>query len=532
MSTTLTTPGYGWAGAGVFQKGKGKTLAIPMNVHAANRAKLAGILRSQGFAEGIILLKGGDEQCQYDSDTELVFRQDSWFQYLFGVKEPGMYGAVNIASGNACIFIPRLTPEYEIWCGKIHSPEAFKTSYAVDEICYADEVAKWVSSSIGGGKLHLMDGVNSDSGLRAVPANFEGDTIFHTQGRVELAKLHHALSTARVTKSVAEIEVMRYCAWVASNAHVEVMRMACEGQAEYELEAKFAYEIYAKGGCRKCAYTAICACGPSGAVLHYGHAGAPNDRLLQPGDMCLLDMGAEYHGYVSDITCSYPLSTTFTADQRAIYEGVLNAQRAVASMMGPGVGWPACHSAAEVCILQALLDVGILREGSSIDEMMDLHLGAVFMPHGLGHLIGCDTHDVGGYLEGTPERSTHPGLSKLRTSRNMEVGMVMTSEPGCYFIDALLDDALANAVFAPFIDNTVLQRFRGFGGVRLEDVVMITEAGCENLTTCPRTIAEVESVRQGGQWPPVSDTAPELYRNWMKLDKATGKMVPDKVARG
>ena len=107
------------------------------------------------------------------------------------------------------------------------------------------------------------------------------------------------------------------------------MRSARPGVMEYELEAQFLYEIYKSGGCRRSAYTSICACGPNAAVLHYGHAAAANDRFSTPGDMALLDMGAEYHGYVSDITCSFPLSGSFTADQRGVYEGVLAAQRVV-----------------------------------------------------------------------------------------------------------------------------------------------------------------------------------------------------------
>ena len=116
----------------------------------------------------------GDEQFQYDSDTEPLFRQDSWFQYLFGVKEPGMLGAIDIASGKCCLFIPKLSAEYEIWCGKIHSPDSFKASYAVDEVAFTDDVSSWLNARLGNGsrffgaKLHLMDGVNSDSGMRAV----------------------------------------------------------------------------------------------------------------------------------------------------------------------------------------------------------------------------------------------------------------------------------------------------------------------------------------------------------------------------
>lgn len=186
------------------------------------------------------------------------------------------------------------------------------------------------------------------------------------------------------------------------------------------------------------------------------------------------------------------------------------------AMIRPGVAWTDCHKAAEREILIALHEHQILINGS-IDEYAAAGVGAIFFPHGLGHLIGCDTHDVGGYIEGTPERSQLPGLKKLRTARVLEPGMVLTNEPGCYFIDALLDTAMNNPETSKYLNVEILQRFRGTGGVRLEDVVVVTEEGVENLTTCPRTVEEVESVLAGGEWPPLVDSAPELKRVWKRL---------------
>lgn len=228
-------------------------------------------------------------------------------------------------------------------------------------------------------------------------------------------------------------------------------------------------------------------------------------------------MGAEYHGYVSDITCSFPVSGKFTEDQKIIYEGVLNAQKAVFAHMNAGTTWTDCHSYAEKEILKALMQVGILHN-ESLEFFQENLFGPIFFPHGLGHLIGCDTHDVGGYIPGTPARSTRPGLSKLRTARVLEAGMVLTNEPGCYFISFLMDKALEDPTKAPYINKEVLDRFRGFGGVRLEDVVLVTANGAESLSTCPRTVEEIESVIAGGAWPPAHDAAPELKRRWTKFD--------------
>jgi Xaa-Pro dipeptidase len=180
---------------------------------------------------------------------------------------------------------------------------------------FVDDIEHWVLKSLSAevhekhaesyAKVHTLKGLNSDSG-KEVHQSFP---FLHLEGGAPFDShvLHHALSTSRVTKSEEELVVMRYAALVASNAHVAVMRCAAPGLMEFELEARFLYEIYKNGGCRRAAYTSICACGPNAAVLHYGHAGAPNDRQLLATDIALLDMGAEYHGYVSDITCSVSL---------------------------------------------------------------------------------------------------------------------------------------------------------------------------------------------------------------------------------
>ena len=552
-----TTVGYGWAKPGVFQVGRGKTLQVPMEVHASSRAKVVQLLSGEPYraTRGVLLVRGGEEQGVYDTDGEPLFRQDSWFNYLFGVKEAGVFGAIDLSTGQATLFIPQLPPEYRIWCGAIHPPQIFAASYAIESVLYTSALVSWLAERVETqgpeAKVYVLHGRNSDSGkypesaLRDLEREEDNAALLKALPvEASPALFFHALSTARVTKSDSEIEVMRYAAWVASEAHVAVMRMARPGMVEYELEAKFLYEIYAHGGCRRCAYTSICACGPNGAVLHYGHAGAPNDRPLEPGDMALLDMGAEYHGYVSDITCSFPISGTFTPDQRAVYQGVLNAQRAVLAHMQPGAAWPDCHRLAEREILAALVGLGLLKspiplaesgpagaaaksagDALLVEELAKAGLGAVFFPHGLGHLIGCDTHDVGGYLDGTPARLPGPGLSKLRTARLLEAGMVLTNEPGCYFIDALLDAALADPAQSRYIDPVVLARLRGFGGVRLEDVVLVRAQGPpDNLTTCPRTIEEVEEVLRGGAWPPAVDAAPWLCRRWTRLAEGGAAM--------
>ena len=406
------------------------TYRVPMALHALNRARLCEALAAAGRS-GVVLLAGGDQETRYDTDHEPVFRQESYFQWLFGVAEPGFYGAVDLADGTATLFAPDLRSEaYEIFCGVAPRREEIVERYAVDACHFVDDLGDWVRGALGDddddargdARLHLLHGLNSDSGNYAAPATFAGDGAF--EGRRDAASLFPIIANLRSLKTAAEVEVMRYVNWVSSMAHAEVMRAARPGMMEYQLESLFMHHTYTHGGCRHVAYTCICACGPNPAVLHYGHAGAPNARLLEAGDQALLDMGAEYHCYAADITCSFPVSDDYSADQRLVHDAVLAAQVAVIAALEPGAAWPDMHRLAEREILSALKAGGLLV--GDVDAMVDADLGATFMPHGLGHLIGLDTHDVGGYLAKSPPRPTRPGLAKLRTARVVEANMVLT----------------------------------------------------------------------------------------------------------
>uniref|UniRef100_A0A2I3MJD1 Xaa-Pro dipeptidase n=1 Tax=Papio anubis TaxID=9555 RepID=A0A2I3MJD1_PAPAN len=415
--------------------------------------------------------------------------RESFFHWAFGVTEPGCYGVIDVDTGRSTLFVPRLPASHATWMGKIHSKEHFKEKYAVDDVQYADEIASVLTSQKPSVLLTLR-GVNTDSGSICREASFDGISKFEVNNTI----LHPEIVECRVFKTDMELEVLRYTNKISSEAHREVMKAVKVGMKEYELESLFEHYCYSRGGMRHSSYTCICGSGENSAVLHYGHAGAPNDRTIQNGDMCLFDMGGEYYCFASDITCSFPANGKFTADQKAVYEAVLRSCRAVMGAMKPGVWWPDMHRLADRIHLEELAHMGILS--GSVDAMVQAHLGAVFMPHGLGHFLGIDVHDVGGYPEGT-ERIDEPGLRSLRTARYLQPGMVLTVEPGIYFIDHLLDEALADPARACFFNREVLQRFRGFGGVRIEEDVVVTDSGMELLTCVPRTVEEIEACMAG-----------------------------------
>mmetsp|Transcript_19293 Transcript_19293/g.31579 ORF Transcript_19293/g.31579 Transcript_19293/m.31579 type:complete len:493 (-) Transcript_19293:366-1844(-) len=469
-----------------------ETLRVPMSLHAENRSRLLAKFHGPDVPKrAFIFLEGGKHLEAYDTDTEPLFQQESFFQWAFGVCEPGFFGAINTDTGVTTLFVPRLPESYAVWLGKIQPPESFKEKYAVDEVRYVDELDSFFSTEKDVSLLYVLHGLNTDSGNYSKPASFPGIE----KCRVDNGRLYPIITECRVIKSAQELQVLRYANQIASRSHMEVMRRVRPDMKEYQLESLFLHESYSNGGCRHSSYPCICATGENAAVLHYGHAAAPNDRTLLKGDMCLFDMGAKYHGYCSDVTTSFPVDGVFTADQRIIYNAVWRAVIEVEKTMAPGVWWVDMHRLAESCILDELRTHGILHNGT-VAEMQSAHVGAVFFPHGLGHFLGLDTHDVGGYPKGV-SRMEEPGVKSLRTARHLEAGMLITVEPGCYFIDCLLDAALANEKQAKFINKDVLLRFRGFGGVRIEDDVTVTQSGCEVLTIVPRTIEEIEAHMAG-----------------------------------
>jgi Xaa-Pro dipeptidase len=478
------------------------------DVFVANRVKLMRSLERNA----VVYLTGGVSAERNDTDHEPIFRQESYFLWLTGVVEPDC--AVIISSAGTTLLIPKLPPTYATIMGKILTPDEWKHKYQVDDVRYIDDAEALLSNCLendASSKLLLMHGLNSDSGnLYPPPSLFGNDCLVSASDTTTLFAI---LAECRVVKSQAELLLLQHVSEITSFAHVYTMRNTRPEMMEYQCESLFRHYCYYNYGSRLTGYTPICGCGPSASVLHYGHAGEPNNRQISPGDMLLMDMGAEYHGYGSDVTCSYPASGGFTPKQAGIYAAVLNAQRAVFSRVRPGVSWVDCHRAAEAAMLEQLSEIGIvLLRDKTISELVEMRLGAVFMPHGLGHFIGIDTHDVGGYLPGHPERIAEPGLKSLRTSRILQENMVLTNEPGCYFIDWLMDEALASPIHSPYLNAELLETYRGFGGVRLEDVFCVTSDGFVNYTLCPRTMPEVEHCMAGGKWPPMTDAAPELGR--------------------
>lgn len=414
--------------------------------------------------------------------------------------------------------------------GPLKTPAQIAEQYGCDECKWTHEMAAYLAArkeAAGGAvtALQCMEGVQTDSGaaepMVTVPTS---GTATPAPAINASPRLFEAVIECRAHKTSKEIALLRHNIRVSSDGHLCMMREAKPDMFEFQLEAIFKFWSQFVGGTRQQAYTYICGSGSNAAVLHYGHAGAPNSKQMKDGETVLCDCGNELECYASDITTTFPVGGKFSDDQKVVYSAVLDALVSVEKEMKEGCKWIDMQSLAYTRILTGLKAAGLLT--GEVDDMMKANLGAVFMPHGLGHFLGIDTHDCGGYpdwkvgrvtrdaalgkeapadkndalpeeYECTP-RSPLSGYKSVRTARILAASNVITVEPGCYFIDPLLDAALASPTQGKFIVKDVLEsRFRGTGGVRLEDNVLITKDGIENFVKVPRTVDDVEKACRG-----------------------------------
>mmetsp|Transcript_38108 Transcript_38108/g.98782 ORF Transcript_38108/g.98782 Transcript_38108/m.98782 type:complete len:532 (-) Transcript_38108:108-1703(-) len=485
-------------GEAFFSMGEG-THRVPMSMHAENRARLCERLRKRHEigAAAVVFLQGGADQPVYDTDTNWAFKQESNFQYLFGVKEPGCLGALRVRDGRAVLLVPEMPEAYQAVCGPRKPPAWFHRAYAVDEVMYVHE-AKQALEGLSAGELLIFQGdANRDSGNKLPEPELLEEASFKI-GREASQIFWDEMNECRLVKSPKELEVLQYVNDVSSHAHVAAMRTSRPMQREHLAEATFRYQSMLRG-CFRTGYDCICGSGRRNAILHYGHPAEPNSELVAQGSMRLLDMGAEYHCYTSDVTCSYPVSGTFNEAQRAVYGAVWAATLAVEMSIKPGVNYKDMHRLSQRTLLEKMKEAGLFL--GDVDAMVSAGLMSYFMPHGLGHNLGLDVHDVGGYAPGVFRKDDPSIKENLRLGRDLKEGMVLTVEPGFYFIDYLVESVVEDDKLSAFVNHERLKEiWTHCGGVRIEDDVVITSDGCRVLTVVPREISEVEAVMAGQEW--------------------------------
>lgn len=440
--------------------------------------------------EGLIFLPGNEESAMNYRDNTYHFRQDSSFLYFFGINKPGFSGICDVDSGTDTIYGNDFGIDDIIWMGEQPKVKKLAAMVAVESTGTTEELGSVMKSAVKSGrKIHILP-------------PYRGDQVISLAGLLDVSykevqkfvseKLIQAVVKLRAVKDQFEISEIEKALEIAGIMHTTAMRMAFPGN--YERDLVGAIEGIALSHGNPVSFPVILSM--DGQTLHNHYHG----NELVEGRMVVCDAGTETElGYASDITRTFPVGGKFSTIQKDIYNIVLSANTQTIDASVPGVTYRDVHLMAATIIAEGLKDLGIMK--GDMEEAVTAGAHALFFPHGLGHMMGLDVHDMEGlgednvgYTE-TLKRSDQFGLAYLRMARELEPGFVLTNEPGCYFIPALIEQWKKEKKFEQFINYAALDSYIDFGGIRVEDDVLITESGNRVLgTPIPKTVEEVEEV--------------------------------------
>ncbi|KAI0190253.1 putative Xaa-Pro aminopeptidase pepP [Xylaria flabelliformis] len=472
-TTSRTKPVATMADIDVETVLKGK---YPAKAHAK---RVVEYIRSKiPDATGVLFLEGRTDHLLEDCDEPVPFRQRRPFMYLTGVDKADCAFIYDIETSKSTLFIPPVDPEGVIWTGLPLSAEEALAKYDVDTVLPTTELNP---------QLARLGGANSKATVFAIAERVSDSVTFLEFGNKDFSVLAEAIDECRVVKDDYEIALIKKANDISSAAHKAVLESVRKARNEYELEGVFIGNC-TRQGAKKQAYPSIVASGRSAATLHYVH----NDKELAGKDLLLLDAGSEWDTYASDITRTFPISGRFTEQSRAIYEIVLQMQNDCIKMLKEGVWWDDVHVRAHEIAIDGLLSLGILKGDRK--EILEARTSTAFLPHGLGHYLGMDTHDTGGH----PNYSDpDPMFRYLRVRRNLPAGSVVTVEPGIYFCEFIIRPYLKDPKHSKYIDEKVLGNYWDVGGVRIEDNIVITKDGSINLTSAIKDPDELEKIILG-----------------------------------
>lgn len=432
------------------------------SIYAARRANLM-----TAMGKGVALFPGSAEQAfNYKSNT-YPFRQDSTFLYYFGFSQPGLSGIIDADSGKSILVGDDADIEDVVWMGPQPAMSERIQQIGADAHISAASLQGWLA----GKSTHYLP-------------PYHADRIFYLAGLLNKTtdeiKSGHSMELVRAVikqrshKAPEEIDQMEEALYITAAIHTQIRKSVAPGK--YEAQIRGIAEGVAFANQARLAYQAICTI--QGQTLHN------NDyhRLLKEGDMLLCDIGAEnIMGYAGDITRSYPVSPAFSSMQAEIYDLVLKAEMKSIEAVKTGVRYLDIHLGAARIIAEGLKQIGLMK--GDVDEAVAAGAHALFFPHGLGHMIGLDVHDLENLGENyvgyddTVQRSQQFGTAYLRMARALEPGFVITVEPGIYFIPELIDMWQQEGKYKDFICYDKLEPYRNFTGIRIEDNVLVTTDG-------------------------------------------------------
>lgn len=461
-----------------------------------------------GATKGLIYLVGQQTVNWEDSDQERVLRQRRYFYYLSGVDEADCYVTYEIQTDRLAVYIPNFDLHRAIWNGPTVTKDEARARYDVDEVFYfaslRGNLMRWVGEhNSPSSPVYVLH----DSQKPSLPSPF-GDQL-----KYDAEQLQHAMDAARGVKDDYEIQLIRQANFISGDAHRKVLENIRHMTNEAEIEGLF-LDVCVSHDAKNQAYSIIAGSGENAAVLHY----IRNNEPLTGRQLMCLDAGAEWNCYASDVTRTFPLTGRWPSSHaRDIYRLVEQMQEECISRIKPGVRFLDLHVLAHHIAIEGLQRLGILRNGTA-EELRESGASKVFFPHGLGHHVGLEVHDVSGrqltalaqdQAQDQDQTSVYESvLASPMPSRSpctlsapvLEEGMVVTVEPGIYFSRLALNNAQQQqqqSTLAKYINFDVARTYLPVGGVRIEDDILVTAKGYENLTTAPKGDAMLKIIGCG-----------------------------------
>jgi Xaa-Pro aminopeptidase len=454
-------------------------------IYINRRLKLKSII-----SEGIILFLGNDEEPYNYKANTYHFRQDSTFSYFFGLTDPGINAIIDIDENKEILFGDNIDFEDVIWMGNLPTIQERALKVGIYECLSSDKLGNYLKGAIAKGrKVNFLPPYRASSNLKI--QNLLNLSYLEAEKNASVP-LIKAVIELRSIKEKCEIDEIERMIEVAYNMHTSAMIIAKPGVLEREIAGKIEGIAISSGN--GVSFPVILSM--NGEILH-NHS---HHQVLQKGRLLVVDAGSESELlYASDITRTIPIGGKFDARQKDIYNIVLAANVNTIEKSGPNTYYKDIHMQAAKIIASGLIDLGLMK--GNIDDIIAQGAHALFFPHGLGHMMGLDVHDMEGLGETfvgydeTISRSDQFGLAYLRFAKKPKPGYVLTDEPGIYFIPALIDLWQKEKKFTSYINYEKLNDYRNFGGIRIEDDILITENGCKLLgKPIPKTVKEIEDL--------------------------------------
>lgn len=440
--------------------------------------------------KGLAFFVANDEASMNYPDNTYHYRQDSNFSYFFGLNHPDLVGVIDFETGEEILFGQEVTIDDVIWCGPLPSLQEQGDMIGIKDCRDINRFPEYIRAAIEKGRqVHITPTYRGDMTIKI--ANYMDICTCEVVKYVS-QQLIEAIVSLREIKSQIEIEEMEYAAVTAYYMHTTAMKMCKPGVIEQEISGTIEGIAIARGGV--VSFPNIVSM--DGQTLHNHNHG----NVLKEGRMMVCDCGAETSNYLdSDFTRTTPVGGKFNARQRDVYEIVLKANTEVAKNTRPGIEYMEMHRLAARTLIEGLKGIGLMK--GSTDDALEAGAHYLFQPHGLGHMLGMDVHDMEGlgevnvgYNKQTP-RSTKQGFSCLRCGKTLKPGFVVTDEPGIYFIPALIDQWKKDGTDKGRVNYSKLESYYTFGGIRLEDDVLVTADGARRLGSkrLPISADEVEA---------------------------------------